>query len=716
MGAFVFRTPGGWTRRGLLRQGASLVGAGAVLGLAGRGDAAPRRGAANPVVLVVHLNFGSQPWPPTPALASLMAEALQPLLSANPGLEIRWFQGNAWQGGIQASMLAGNGPDIFADWVLPGYTAANLCLDLEPFVRRDNVDLSKYQAGQLRYIRDAGQLAPKPIALPALPEYMLPQAMIVNLGLLDQLGLKYPEPNWTYKDWEALWRASTVRATGSHPAYLGLDLGSDMWVGYDHSYNMPGAWVMAGFGGEYVDPTNLARSYLDAPGSIACGEWMFDLLYSGVAQLQWGSGFGKGTTVSWMYSGQSLPQAATSYRGLKWDFFPLPIWPKVPTTYTSTDSLGIWAGTKNPEAAWVALKYFSYEIPWQMFQMKTLLLPPALRDLTADWVEVVRQVAPPLRDKNLDLWIAQAEANQEYVGNLFRYLSNEAQPIIAKLSNDLMNRKVSVADGFTQAARQLDALEATGAQVAAAAQAAAVTFAADMAAAERSPATYRFPAPPRTGIGVAPVADPSQVVVRAGTYAVTGGGSGVSGISNGLTFACQAVTAAEGTFTCRLVAIEAVQPNTLNGGAKFGLMVRGDLSDTAAELGVEVAAAAGTPGIHVHAQATAGTNLGDYKPGSPPDPGLLPAAGLLAPIGTPTKNFLLRPVWLRLVRTVGRWQAYTSLDGVHWLVAGPSLGAEILGAWVGLYVTAHGNGNLARAVFDHVTGFVPDTFVRIGAP
>ena len=54
-----------------------------------------------------------------------------------------------------------------------------------------------------------------------------------------------------------------------------------------------------------------------------------------------------------------------------------------------------------------------------------------------------------------------------------------------------------------------------------------------------------------------------------------------------------------------------------------------------------------------------------------------------------------------------------SLDGRNWVPAYTPFGMGFVGAWVGLFATAHG-GNPVRAVFDHLVGFSPSTVVTIG--
>lgn len=226
-----------------------------------------------------------------------------------------------------------------------------------------------------------------------------------------------------------------MKAQGSRPGHAGVALGggSDFHVGCDHSYNLPGAWVLAAFGGEFVDPNDQTRCDLGRSGSIRCGERFYDLLNSGVGAGT-SSGFFSGQTVSFGPDSQGLIRLPGQLRGVKWDFFNLPVWPVVPTTYGSTDSLGNWAGTKHVDAAWTLLKCFSHEAAWQRLQMRALLFTPSRRDLVDEWIAVVRQVAPPLRSKNLDLFIAKAQANQQGVGRLFRYNSGAAQSILCWLA------------------------------------------------------------------------------------------------------------------------------------------------------------------------------------------------------------------------------------------------------------------------------------------
>jgi hypothetical protein len=279
----------------------------------------------------------------------------------------------------------------------------------------------------------------------------------------------------------------------------------------------------------------------------------------------------------------------------------------------------------------------------------------------------------------------------------------------------IFNGSVSVPEGVAQVVRRIDALESVGPQGTADLAKQRARVAPLFARAETTQAAIRYPAPSARGVGTAPVTAGSLVsATPGGVYTVRGAGAGVNSSGDGCTFAGAAFTLSRGTLTCRVTAIRAAEGATMADGAKVGLMARETLATLAASFGVELATGRG---VHVHARPVDAGNFLDQKPGAsaPGSAGLLGATGLLAADGQPSANYLLRPVWLRLVLDVNRWTAYTSLDGRTWLQAGDPVAVEFAGAWVGLFVTSHQPGRFITATFDHVAGFVPDTFVRIGA-
>jgi len=84
-----------------------------------------------------------------------------------------------------------------------------------------------------------------------------------------------------------------------------------------------------------------------------------------------------------------------------------------------------------------------------------------------------------------------------------------------------------------------------------------------------------------------------------------------------------------------------------------GLMVRGDLSTLGTFAAVYMAVGRG---LHAESRVIAATNNVDQRAGTAP--GLLAAAGLVQNGGTNAAQYLLKPVWLRLVQDYNIWTAY----------------------------------------------------------
>jgi hypothetical protein len=143
---------------------------------------------------------------------------------------------------------------------------------------------------------------------------------------------------------------------------------------------------------------------------------------------------------------------------------------------------------------------------------------------------------------------------------------------------------------------------------------------------------------------------------------------------------------------------------------KVGLMARGSLGNGSAAVAVFFAA---NRGIHAFGRPLDGYNLGDERAGA--TPGLRQQAAVqVAKTPAPGGNWLLQPVWFKLVVNANSWTPYTSIDGGKtWQVAGAPQVLYFVGAWVGVFA-ASGNAKTVQAVFDNLSGFAPSTRVVIG--
>jgi ABC-type glycerol-3-phosphate transport system substrate-binding protein len=711
-------TPARWTRRRALGWGVGLTVAGSVVG--GVMGAAPVAAAAAPITLVW------RPWYNFPngtgqAALALMQQGISPWLAKHPGVKVE-ITTLGYQGATIAAMLSGTGPDVFEDWVLPPYIENNLVYNIYPYIQQDNVNLSIFPSGEMTYFFDAAHFAPGGgSGLYCLPAYIHTLAMAVNEGILDQMGLTYPEPDWTWEQWTHLWTATTIRSKDPTKQRYGGNL---YWSGYDYyGGNNPAPFYLKGFGGGYVDPNDATRSFIDQPGSIQCLEWAFNLMNEGVL----GSGtFHTGHQVSTPRgTAGGLPYSASAWQSVKWNFYAMPVWPKGRYTFAASDFYAIYAGTKRPDIAWSFLKFLCVDTAWQSFMMRLALNGPNQKGLYAEWERVVQAVAPPLRTKNLGVIVQAVQNDEPYFGHTFQYADAQAAAIINKYTALAQARQMTVAQAAAEIAKQVNALEATGRSVAAA------TAARDALIARIRTATtpVKTPPPPLVDSGTAPLPEPKALVynARTGTYQLSAttagpGNPGLHGGSTGALFAGSPYTSTQGTFTCRLTSVVAPK-GVAFGGAKFGLMAASSLGSGGAEMYVATTVGNGSgypkfPGVHVGYRPFPGVGS-MYDRQTPADtvgPGVIPGARFELSTASGTGgNVLKQPIWFRLVLDGITWRAFTSLDGHTWEAAGSPTQVLAAGWWVGLVLAAPHATQPISATFDHVSGFAPqDEVVRIG--
>jgi multiple sugar transport system substrate-binding protein len=693
----------GLSRRGMLQGAAAAAGALGVGALGPRfAAAAAPAGTHAPVQLWFLADTDSLI--NDNVVLSLIQEATAPFTEQHRGIAVKagFMQGN----GVIPSMIAGDGPDVISDWYAAPYWAGNLLLPLDEYISRDNIDTSVWSSGQMSVMQ-------QPFGTYMLPAYFSPMVYLVNLSAFDEAGLEYPSTDWTYQDMVKIARQMTIH-TAKQTRY-----GTSVQF---HKSGINGeSWVFRAFGGNLMNPQGTVQTLTD-PGSIAAGSWIFeDLVWPGLASSRnefYGTTGADGLihgqeVMHVIWDGIILNAAAAIRDSFRWAVYPACICPNGRMTQGTEDFYGINAQTRHPNEAWELLKWLSYEKTFQRSLMRIGAVPPARNDLWPEWQSIVEAVAPPTRGKGLHWFGDAALKGYAYPGEYFRYDDAQVRGIDGPWISKLWNRQIDVAGAFAQADKQANAFL----QQAAASAHSEAAVAAALARAATTSATVTFPAPPKAGTGIPATALPAaDVSVRHGVYTLAGAGQGVQGGGDNCSFYCTAATLSRATFTCRLTAIANVDAPDLANGAKIGLMARGDLSNNAAEAGVCVAM---QRGVHFFARALPGSAYEDQHAGG--TPGLLPPNAILKSGSTKQTNYLLKPVWLRLVRQDDRWTAYTSLDGSHWQVAGTPVGVDMAGVWVGLFVTAHDgafgkSGLKIQATFDHLSGFTPTQAYQLGNP
>ena len=154
--------------------------------------------AAQPKKAAVALQFNT--WWGT--VEEYEAEVGDPFTAQNPHITIDWQVtpwGEYWQK-MQTQAVSNQLPDFFGQSVAINWDWANkgLVFNLGPVIKRD-IDVSKHYTSiwqQARY------------PVPGHPaQYMMPMETVMsliyfNVDLFDDAGVDFPEPTWTFNDWE----------------------------------------------------------------------------------------------------------------------------------------------------------------------------------------------------------------------------------------------------------------------------------------------------------------------------------------------------------------------------------------------------------------------------------------------------------------------------------------------------------------------------------
>lgn len=434
---------------------AGLAAGGAVLAACGPSKATAATAAGPTKAAAATITLVWRPWynfnnATTKTGEALLMQGIQPWLAQNPGVNVQiTFMG--YQSTTVTALLAGNGPDIFADWVLPDYLGGNLLLDLSSYAKQDNVDLSIFAPGEMELFQQEGGLW-------ALPSYLHLECPAVNLGILDNLGLAYPEPGWTYEQWTQLYNQAAAKSSTPGKSRLGAQF---YWSGYDYWGGGPHAYYLKGFNGEYVDPTDNTKCYLQNTGSQQCLEWIAGLFTSGVANGG-GSNFAAGQIV--VGNGDTaggLIGAAESWRSLKWQLYDEPVYPAGKVAYAASDFYAVSAATAHPEHAWEFMKYLCVGTEWQTWMMKLAMNGPNQKTLYPQWVTTLKAIAPPLANIDLDVFNRQMQNDEPYFGLTYKYDDAQAGSALSSNMAPIWTGKSTVPVASAQAVQQINALQST---------------------------------------------------------------------------------------------------------------------------------------------------------------------------------------------------------------------------------------------------------------
>jgi multiple sugar transport system substrate-binding protein len=467
-GCEVYRQ-GSWRRyrrRDVLGRAAGIVAvaasAGVVSACAGQAGSAQSGSSATPAtaaptpgsgVTVIHFqsNWQGAPWNKTSV--QLVQNFIDANFNQNPKYKGLWAVvdpsgwGNA-QGQITAAIAGSSYNDVVHSCCqdLVVYQSGGWLVPLDDYLKRDNITTNLWSKGHVDVLTFDGKVM-------ALPSYDGPGVISYRQDILDELGLPYPDPNWTWKEATQIWTQCA-----------GLDKKTNRWrYGVSPYTNGPYEWLnswMHAFGGLEMSPDRTVCLVNQPPG-IQALQYLQQLYTQkiAIARVETG-GFVNGQAVFCYQGGwQVLPLAQQAGNKFKWDFIPTPFWPGGRATFDNIDFYGIHSASKHPDEAWELLRWLAAEPDYQRFQIQATLVEPCLLSLWDYWETTVKQVAPPLANKQLHWYADAAKNGYGWPTMFFKYAPAQTDNVINQWFSQILAGQVDPALGANQMAAQINAIQ-----------------------------------------------------------------------------------------------------------------------------------------------------------------------------------------------------------------------------------------------------------------
>ena len=349
-----------------------------------------------------------------PPLIDLRRKAMDGYKAKFPNVE---YQFTSVPGGYDSgyadkltTMIAGgNAPDVFIipDSDLPHYLTKNLARDLTPFVTADKYDLNQFPKAAIDNFRYKGGMY-------GLPDNITTFGVFYDIDAVQAAGGNSPSSSLDDKSWNfdaALNAAQKLTKTQG---------GRTTSFGYSYLTALNGwiPWVWAN-GGEFTN-SDVTELLLNQDPAIEALQFLVDLRFkykvapspADVAGSTSADLFKTGR-IGLLEDGAWSIANYRSIKTFKWDAGLRPAGKAGYADYLFAYPLIVFQGTKSPDAAWQALKYFEDDAMPEIVKAGGLQgakpsdmqkyflqkdLPPAHAQLFIDLVEKVARPLPLMLD------------------------------------------------------------------------------------------------------------------------------------------------------------------------------------------------------------------------------------------------------------------------------------------------------------------------------
>ncbi len=373
------------TRRQFLRT-AGLTAAG--MALAGCQPAAPTP-ATGPgaKVQLVYRDWNTEWFPP---MAQRMLEQFQ---ASHPNIRVYYNldpDSEQFDEKSLADLQSGTAADVFQGccsffpvWAQKGYL-----LDLRPYVQADldRATIDDWDPVQYKalFSRDGRQFG--------LPKYHGALALYYNKDIFDRYRVDYPTGAWNHNDYLSAMKRLTLDTDGDRRTDL---WGSMLDIGWERLQVHVNGW-----GGHFVDPNDPTRSQMSDPPALAALEWIHERMWTDKVmatpldtQVQGTRDAFVSQKLAMVEDGSWALKDILSTAKFRIGVAPFPAGPVRRATLATTDGFGIYAGTKNPDAAWELLKFLISK-EYGRAMARAHFLQPARASLVDEWVQYIRDEFP----------------------------------------------------------------------------------------------------------------------------------------------------------------------------------------------------------------------------------------------------------------------------------------------------------------------------------
>lgn len=166
-----------------------------------------------------------------------------------------------WASGDAAAI-----PDVLFLWPTPRYAADGVLENLDPYIEKAGYDLSDFWPALLESASYDGSVY-------GFPRDISVEVLYYNKDIFDEVGVEYPNENWTWDDLAAAAEALTVIDGSGRVERYGLAMEGGKYV----------RWVNQNKAGILDDMRNPSKCTLDTPEAIAAIDFFAGLMNNNFA-------------------------------------------------------------------------------------------------------------------------------------------------------------------------------------------------------------------------------------------------------------------------------------------------------------------------------------------------------------------------------------------------------------------------------------------------